>query len=47
MGSSLGDYNIEQSSSFDLKNIKWTQKNLSDAKKVKTTWKDYAFEFYS
>ena len=27
MGKSLGDYNIEQSSSYDIKNIKWTQKN--------------------
>ena len=24
---SLGDYNIEQSSSADIKNIKWSQKN--------------------
>ena len=35
MGKSLGDYNIEQSSSFDLKNIKWTQKNQSNIKKPK------------
>jgi len=27
MGKSLGDYNIESSSSSDIKNIKWTQKN--------------------
>ena len=35
MGKSLGDYNIEQSSSFNLKNIKWTQKNSSNIKKPK------------
>ncbi len=28
---SLGDYNIEQSSSADIKNIKWSQKNPKDA----------------
>ena len=39
MGNSLGDYNIEQSSSFNLKNIKWTQKNLSDTKKPKPSLK--------
>ena len=39
MGNSLGDYNIEQSSSFDLKNIKWTQKNLSNIKKPKQSRK--------
>ncbi|HUU48673.1 MAG TPA: hypothetical protein VMW55_07825 [Nitrosopumilaceae archaeon] len=27
MGKTLGDYNIEKSSSYDIKNIKWTQKN--------------------
>ena len=35
MGKSLGDYNIEQSSSQDIKNIKWTQKNPADTKKPK------------
>ena len=30
MGKSLMDYNIERSSSTDIKNIKWTQKNTSD-----------------
>ena len=35
MGKSLGAYNIEQSSSFNLKNIKWTQKNPSNIKKSK------------
>ena len=30
MGKSLGDYNIEKSSSSDIKNIKWTQKNPVD-----------------
>jgi len=28
---SLGDYNIEKSSSTDIKNIKWSQKNPKDA----------------
>ena len=41
MGKTLGDYNIEKSSSSDLKNIKWTQKNsetdkLKNKKKKKT-----------
>ncbi len=38
---SLGDYNIEQSSSADIKNIKWSQKNPKDAeiKKKKRTRK--------
>ncbi len=38
---SLGDYNIEQSSSSDIKNIKWSQKNPKDAeiKKKKRTRK--------
>ena len=35
MGKSLGDYNIEQSSSHDIKNIKWTQKNPTDTEKLK------------
>jgi len=35
MGKSLGDYNIENSSSSDIKNIKWTQKNQSDTDKSK------------
>ena len=35
MGSSLGDFNILQSSSVDMKNIKWTQKNSIDADKPK------------
>ena len=35
MGKSLGDYNIEKSSSSDLKNIKWTQKNIVDIDKLK------------
>jgi hypothetical protein len=26
MGKTLGDYNVEKSSSSDIKNIKWTQK---------------------
>ncbi len=36
---SLGDYNIEKSSSGDIKNIKWSQKNPKDAeikKKMRT-----------
>ena len=35
MGKSLGDYNIEQSSSSDINNIKWTQKNSIDTDKSK------------
>ena len=35
MGNSLGDFNILQSSSVDMKNIKWTQKNSIDADKPK------------
>ena len=35
MGKSLMDYNIEQSSSTDIKNIKWTQKNPTDPDKPK------------
>ena len=35
MGNSLGSYVIEQSSSSDLKNIKWTQKNPVDPNKSK------------
>ncbi|HSB84205.1 MAG TPA: hypothetical protein VLD64_06955 [Nitrosarchaeum sp.] len=32
---SFGDYNIERSSSSDINNIKWTQKNPSDTDKLK------------
>ena len=32
---SLMDYNIEQSSSADIKNIKWTHKNPKDTEKSK------------
>ncbi|MDH3204728.1 MAG: hypothetical protein OEL81_08650 [Nitrosopumilus sp.] len=42
MVKSLGDYNIEQSSSSNINNIKWTQKNPIDTKpknKKKTTRK--------
>ena len=35
MGKSLMDYNIEQSSSTDIKNIKWTKKNTADPNKPK------------
>ncbi|KFM22012.1 hypothetical protein AAA799B03_00350 [Marine Group I thaumarchaeote SCGC AAA799-B03] len=35
MGKSLMDYNIEQSSSTDIKNIKWTKKNTTDPNKSK------------
>ena len=45
MGKSLSDYNIEQSSSFNLKNIKWTQKNNSDTKKSKHNQKTSPFSF--
>lgn len=33
MVKSLGDYNKEKSSSSDINNIMWTQKNSTDAKK--------------
>ncbi|MFQ5475582.1 MAG: hypothetical protein ACE5DT_00955 [Nitrosopumilus sp.] len=33
MGKSLGDYIIEKSSSADVKNIKWSQKNPKDVEK--------------
>jgi hypothetical protein len=33
MGKSLGDYNIEKSSSSNIKNIKWTKKNPVDTDK--------------
>ena len=36
MAKSLGDYNIEKSSSSDLKNIKWIQKNPVDMDKLKS-----------
>ena len=36
MGKSLKDFNIEQYSSSDPKNIKWTQKNNVAAKKPKS-----------
>ena len=35
MGKSLGDYNIEKSSSSDINNIKWSQKNPVDTEKPK------------
>ena len=35
MYKSLVDYNIEQSSSADIKNIKWTQKHPKDTEKSK------------
>lgn len=35
MGKSLMDYNIERSSSTDMKNIKWTKKKTSDSDKPK------------
>ena len=35
MHKSLGDYNIEQSSSADIKNIKWSQRNPKDVDKKK------------
>ena len=35
MGRSLGDYNIEKSSSSDINNIKWSQKNPVDTEKSK------------
>ena len=35
MGKSLGDYNIAQSSSSDIKNIQWSQKNPANPEKPK------------
>ena len=35
MTKSLGDYNIERSSSSDVRNITWTQKTPTDADKPK------------
>ena len=35
MVKSLGDYNIEKSSSTDTKNIQWSRKNPTDIKKSK------------
>lgn len=35
MGKSLGDYNIEKSSSADVNNIQWTQKTPRDTEKPK------------
>ena len=35
MGKSLGEYVIEKSSSSDIKNITWTQKNPKDIEKLK------------
>ena len=35
MTKSLGDYNIERSSSSDIKNITWTQKISTDTDKLK------------
>ena len=32
---SLGDYNKERSSTADLKNIKWSKKNIQDSEKTK------------
>ena len=39
MGNSLGDYNIKQSSSYDIKNIKWTQKKSINTEKSKNNKK--------
>ena len=33
MRKTLGDYNIEKSSSTDVNNINWSQKKLNDDKK--------------
>ena len=35
MSKSLGDYNIERSSSANIKNIKWTKRNPADIEKSK------------
>ncbi len=44
MGKSLGDYNIEKSSSSDINNIQWSQKNLSDLDKPKKKKTDKKFQ---
>ncbi len=44
MGKSLGDYTIEKSSSSDIKNIKWTQKNPKDTDKLKKKKTDKKFQ---
>ena len=44
MGNSLGDYRIEKSSSSNLNNISWTQKNLIDTKKSKKKKIDKNFQ---
>ncbi|MBA4718012.1 MAG: hypothetical protein HRO68_02490 [Nitrosopumilus sp.] len=44
MGKSLGDYTIEKSSSADIKNIKWTQKNPKDTDKLKKKKTDKKFQ---
>ncbi len=35
MNKSLGDYNVEKSSSHNIRNIVWTLKNSTDTKKIK------------
>jgi hypothetical protein len=44
MGKSLGDYNIEKSSSYNVNNIKWSQKNPLDAEKPKKKNADKRFQ---
>jgi len=44
MGKSLGDYNVEKSSSVDIMNIKWTQKNPKDTEKSKKKKPDKKFK---
>jgi len=44
MGKSLGDYNIEKSSSVDIMNIKWTLKNPKDTEKSKKKKPDKKFQ---
>ncbi len=41
---SLGDYRIENSSSSDINNIKWTQKNPIDSDKSKKKKTDKRFQ---
>ena len=35
MRKTLGDYNIEKSSSTDVNNINWSQKKVNDGKNLK------------
>ncbi len=44
MAKSLGEYVIEKSSSADIQNITWTQKNPKDAEKLKKKKSDKKYK---